>query len=195
MKRFVLLTVILALVLLPTASAFAAAPPAQPNIPPGCNPQMVLETLIFRLTLIEEPQDFADFLMYAGDKLLDCGGAWLELLIMQIFGGGMMMPMMPPPVEGFDAPTDGVLSGDAVENAVLSAFNGDLSTINALSCPEEWLTEEDLITLPDGLEIVSIACERAGDEMVCDYTLSTAGSEYSDSVTFIIEDEQLCGER
>jgi hypothetical protein len=89
------------------------------------------------------------------------------------------------------------LSTDDAEKAVRAVFEGDVDEANKYICDDEKLTPE-LAQSPEGLEIKSISCEKDGDDMKCDYSISipVEGSdpvEISDTLTIAVEDGKLCG--
>jgi hypothetical protein len=90
------------------------------------------------------------------------------------------------------------LSTDDAEKALRAGFSGDVDEANKYFCDDNKLTEEEA-SIMEGIEVKSVSCEKDGDNMKCDYTISLTveGSEpqeFSSSATIAVKDGKLCGD-
>lgn len=186
MKRLMLVILAFALAVVPTGTAFAQD---GSGIPPFCDPERVLQRLMFQAENVEDFDDATFFLQNAGQALIECGPFWLQAAIESIAG----MLMGQPPMNGTGVnlnPNDGVLTSEEAEFALRAAFAGDFADANQYLCPDEQLDDDDS-TIGE-IVIDELSCAPQGVDMVCDVTLSVEGDTFEQTVTFEVEDGKLC---
>ena len=198
-KRLILIVTVFALMLSPTASAFAQT---QPPGPSGCDPELFLNELVSRLTFVIELQDLGDVIMFAAETTSLCMEEWLTMLL-----GPDIMNMFPPelvpplpgggiedgsPTTSPGNPNDGVMSPEEAEFVLTTAFGGDFATANQYICLAEQLDESD-IPPAGSLTLDRVKCAAVEDTMSCSIEGSISGEALNDTVTFQIENGKLCG--
>ena len=202
MKKSLLLIMVIALTLIPTASAMAQG---DDPVSPACDPAFVLSDLQFMLEDVENFEDFVEVLSVGGFVVADCFDDWLMLLmefVMEDFGAGMSP--LPAPEEdsassddavASEAPVEaGSLTARDAEEALRAAFFGDIELANQYLCPSEHMEAGDGASFPEDLVINELSCERLGDEMNCTFSVTSEaiGGDLEDELTFEIVDELLC---
>lgn len=89
------------------------------------------------------------------------------------------------------------VSADDAENAIKAAFEGNVDEANKYLCDDQKMTEEDAEAVQGLIELGDISCEKDGDNMKCEVTMSAVGVENSETTqefNIKIEDGKLCGE-